>query len=201
MSAGLFVVLEALDGVGKTTLARDLAQRVGGVSMDTPGPELRVVSPAVLAGLGADQDARCLFYAASVLALGRRARGLADAGTVVVMDRYWLSTVSYARTRGASVALDAVERSVPEPDITVLLTLDEDERQRRLHSRGFTAADRETLSPRFRAPVLQEMMSDARLPALRPTVTVDLTDADPEHAVLRVIEAIGVERLRRRRAH
>lgn len=199
MSAGLFIVLEALDGVGKTTLARDLAHRLGGVSMDTPGPELRAVSPTVLAGLGPDQDARCLFYAASVLALGRRARDLADTGTIVIMDRYWLSTVSYARTRGATVALDAVERSVPRPDITVLLTLDEDERQRRLHSRGFTAADRETLSPRFRASVLHEMMSAVRLTALRPTVTVDLTNADPGRAVLRVIDAIRVERLGRRR--
>ena len=57
----LFIALEALDGVGKTTLAHSLASRLGGVAMNTPGDDLRKVSRAVLGGLGPHQGARCLF--------------------------------------------------------------------------------------------------------------------------------------------
>lgn len=82
----VFIALEALDGVGKTTLARSLAARIGGVAMNTPGDGLRDVSGAVLEGLGPHQEARCLFYAASVIARGAEARRMVDGGASVVMD-------------------------------------------------------------------------------------------------------------------
>jgi len=86
---GLFVTFDALDGVGKTTLVKGLANRVARIGMDTPGRELRALSPAVLAGIGLNETARCLFYASSVLAQGERARAAADGGGLVLMDRYW----------------------------------------------------------------------------------------------------------------
>lgn len=190
MTAPLFFALEALDGVGKTTLARDLADRLGGVAMDTPGTELRACSPAVLAALGPHQAARCLFYSASVLVAGQQARDLVDRGTSVVMDRYWLSTISYARARGVELDMTAIERAIPRPDITVLVTLDEEERQRRLRERGCTEADRETLAAAFRARVLSEMTSPERAAPLRPALAVDLTGADRAEAVERVVRAL-----------
>ena len=187
----MFIVLEALDGVGKTTLAKGLAAYLGGVAMNTPGDALRAVSGQVLAGLGPNQEARCLFYAGSVIARGREARELADAGHIVVMDRYWLSTISYARARGVGADLDQVEALVPAPDITVLLTLDEDERQRRMRARGFTAADRETLDAGFRDRVLVEMQREDRRPELQPVV-VDLTGATPVEGIERIRVSIGM---------
>lgn len=117
----------------------------------------------------------------------RRARGFVDRGATVVMDRYWLSTISYARARGAALDLAAIERVVPPPDVTVLVTLDEDERQRRLRQRGCTEADRETLVEAFRSRVLHEMRSGDRWEPLRPAVTVDVTGAGPVEAVERVL--------------
>lgn len=186
----MFVVLEALDGVGKTTLARSLAVALGGVAMNTPGDGLRGVSDAVLAGLGPHQEARCLFYAGSVLARGREASETVTRGQSVVMDRYWLSTIAYARARGVLADLSQVEALVPVPHLTVLLTLDEQERQRRLVGRGFTAADRETLDPRFRDQVLAEMQRSGRVAGLRPVV-VDLTGAEPADCVSRVLDLLA----------
>lgn len=186
----LFVVLEALDGVGKTTLASTLAARLGGTMMNTPGRELGTCSRAVLDALGPHQPARCLFYAASVLVAGERARALVDRGAPVVMDRYWLSTISYARARGVDLDVTAIEAVVPAPDVTVLVTLDEDVRQRRLRDRGCTEADLETLAPEFRRRVLAEMRSAARPPPLRPTVSVDVTEAGPEEAADRVVRGL-----------
>ena len=186
----MFIVLEALDGVGKTTLAQSLAHRVGGRAMNTPGRQLRQVSGAVLQGLGAHQEARCLFYAASVLARGAEARRIMDAGVSVVMDRYWLSTVSYARARGVTAALTEVESLIPVPDLTIVLVLDEEERRRRLQGRGYTEADRETLDTAFRDRVVHEMVSADRPAALRPSCVVDITGLSPDAALERLLVEI-----------
>lgn len=186
----VFIVLEALDGVGKTTLAKGLAARLGGVALNTPGDALREVSGQILDGLGPNQEARCLFYAGSVIARGREARELVEAGHSVVMDRYWLSTISYARARGVKADLDQVEALVPAPDVTVLLTLDEDERQRRMRARGLTAADRETLDAEFRGRVVSAMNSSERLSVLKPSLVVDVSGLEYQAALALVEEMV-----------
>jgi len=189
-SCGLFLVVESLDGVGKTTLVRNLAAVLGGQAMNTPGNELRPVVGTILNALGEDQEARCLFYAASVRAAGTRARRIADAGGIVVMDRYWLSTIAYARARGVAESFAYIESIIPRPDLTLLLTLDEVERQRRLLNRGgATPADIETLDPRFRAAVLREMRTAHRDPSLRP-IEVDLTGRDERAASVTVLDVV-----------
>lgn len=184
MKRGLFVVIEALDGVGKTTLVRDLAVAMGGLALDTPGEQVRPIRGAVLDALGDDQVARCLFYAATVIAQGRRARELADRGDIVVMDRYWGSTISYARARGVTVDLSTIGAAAPAPDATVLVTLDETDRVGRLIGRGdMTPADVETLDASFRATVLRHLRDAA-------TFEIDITGADRREAVARVLNAL-----------
>jgi dTMP kinase len=186
----VFIALEALDGGGKTTLARSLAARIGGVAMNTPGDGLREVSGAILKGLGPHQGARCLFYAASVLARGAEARRMVDGGASVVMDRYWLSTISYARARGVTEDFGGVEALVPAPDLTVLLVVDEAERHTRLQARGLTAADRETLDTVFRDRVLGEMVSEDRRPEIRPGLELDVTGLGPADALEAVVAKV-----------
>lgn len=182
-----FIVIEALDGVGKTTLTTTLAQRLGAVATNTPGDTLREVSGRVLQGLGPNQEARCLFYAASVLAAGGRALKLVEGGVSVVMDRYWLSTIAYARARGVTESFREIEALVPTPDLTVLLTLDESARRARLGGRGLTSADRETLDPTFRERVLREMCSDERAMGLRPTLVLDVGLRSPAALVDEIV--------------
>lgn len=187
----LFIVLEALDGVGKTTVARLLAAELDGVPMNTPGDQIRRVSDAVLDGLGENQAARCLFYASSVIARGAEARRVVRSGVSVVMDRYWLSTISYARARGLRSSLRDVEDLVVPPDLTVLMVMDEEERQSRLERRGLTRADLETMDPSFRDRVLSEMRSAERSPALRPSLVIDVTGLEPAAVVERL--RLGIE--------
>ena len=188
---GRFIAIESLDGVGKTTLIAGLANALGAVPMATPGPAIKAHSEEILAALGDDQTARCLFYASTVVAQGRRARAIADAGGLVVMDRYWLSTLSYARARGVTADLSGLEEAVPVPDVTVLLTLDEDERRRRLLRRGgATAADIETLDDRFRAVVFGVMRcTGARSGGFMP-VEIDVSGADQAEALARVVDIV-----------
>ena len=182
----MFVVLEGLDGVGKSTLVRNLADHFNGEARNTPGCALRPFQKKILDALGSNQLARCIFYASTVFAEGRRARELADRGNIVFIDRYWLSTIAYARARGVTEDLSSLEAIVPRPDVTVLLTLEEEERQRRMKSRGHSSADCETLNKEFRVTVLRELRNPERGLALRP-VEIDITGADENEAMQKIL--------------
>ena len=185
----MFIAFDGLDGVGKTTLVRELAQHYGGIALDTPGTELRPLVSSVLSALGQHQTARCLFYAGSVLAAGCKARQLAEDGQTVFMDRYWLSTIAYARARGVTVNLSDLEAIVPAPDLTILLTLDETERRRRIANRAYDSYDAETFSDEFRSCVLREMRSKDRRPDLQP-LEVDITGMPIHSVMLRILSII-----------
>lgn len=160
---GGFVAIEGLDGVGKSTVVKRLAEIYSGHAMSTPGPALRGSRPAVLEAFAHDELAKALFYAASVSSEGRQAISLAESGKWVFMDRYWASTLAYAKARGVIADLDALSKSLIPPDITILLLLDEPERRHRLHTRGASVEDMETLDPYFRKRVLDELQARANL--------------------------------------
>lgn len=160
---GGFIAIEGLDGVGKSTVVRLLAENFFGHAMSTPGPALRDSRQAVLQAFAEDELAKALFYTASVSSQGRQARSLAERGEWVFMDRYWASTFAYSRARGVTADLEALNRSLTQPDLTVLLLLEESERQSRLQARGATAEDMETLEPAFRQCVLDELQARAGL--------------------------------------
>ncbi|MFD2835675.1 hypothetical protein ACFS3C_00815 [Azotobacter vinelandii] len=112
----------------------------------------------IQAALGDARIAHALFYLAVAAAEGTRARAATDAGRSVVMDRFLASTIAYARARGVDADFDALLPALPRPDVSVLLTLDEDERIRRLGARGeMSLADIQSLDPTFRGVVMAEL--------------------------------------------
>lgn len=181
--------------MGKSTLVKALADHCHGQVKDTPGPVLSPLRGTILEFLGDSQIARCLFFAASVFAVGAHARAIADGSGVVFVDRYWLSTIAYARARGVLVDLSALEAVVPMPDMTVLVTLDEEERQQRLGCRSHnTQEERETFDHEFCEMVLREMRCKTRLPGLVP-VEVDITGANGHDALQRVLSVLSYSKL------
>jgi len=171
-----FIVLEGLDGVGKSTLARRLAADHGYQLMTTPGKELLPIRAEIVNGLGSSQTAKALFYAATVQAEGEKARVFIQHKQAVIMDRYSASTIAYAQQRGVTLDLTSILSQAYQPHLSILLTLDEDERQQRLHTRGTTAEDIETLNPDFRTGVLTKLQSLC-------DIELDLTEANEEKAV------------------
>jgi dTMP kinase len=160
---GGFIAVEGLDGVGKSTVVQQLAGCFSGHAMSTPGAALRECRQAVLHAFAEDELAKALFYTASVSSQGRQARKKAERGEWVFMDRYWASTFAYAKARGVTAEIETLSLSLIQPDLTVLLLLNESERQRRLHARGATVEDMETLNPIFRQCVLDELQARANL--------------------------------------
>jgi dTMP kinase len=144
---GRVIVVEGLDGVGKTTLSQGLAAALGATWLTTPPKELRPHREPFDAMFRKSPAASQLFYAATVLAVGQQADELRAGGVDVVIDRYWATTRAYSRVRGSPLDLGEVEAILPAADVTVLVDLDEDERRARLLARGATELDRETLDP------------------------------------------------------
>jgi dTMP kinase len=99
------------------------------------------------------------------------------------MDRYLGSTLAYAKARGVSADIDALGKSLIQPDITILLLLDEQARQKRLRARSVTAEDLETLNQNFCQYVLGELNVHADL-------TIDITDLDATSVSEKLTHAI-----------
>ncbi len=154
-----FIALEGLDGVGKSTLVKGLAEHFAGVAMSTPGDALTQARPLVLTAFAHDELAKALFYAASVSSQGNAARRQVEQGHWVVMDRYWASTIAYAKSRGVVADLESLSRHFPVPNLTILVHLDEDERRARLFNRDATPEDLETLNPAFRNRVFADLQN------------------------------------------
>lgn len=188
-----FVAIEGLDGVGKSTLVKQMAGCFSGHAMSTPGLSLQESRQAVLNALAEDELAKALFYTASVSSQGRKARCTVERGEWVFMDRYWASTLAYAKARGVTADLDALSKSLIQPDMTVLLLLDEAERQRRLRARGATVEDMETWDLGFRQCVLDELRA-------RSNLVIDISDLAEADASAKLYSAIrNNQRLNHRR--
>lgn len=181
-----FVVIEGLDGVGKSTVVRELAALLSGHAMSTPGNDLRDMRQSVLQVFAEDQQSKALFYVVSCHSQGRLARHRVDEGEWVFMDRYMDSTVAYARARGVTTDFETLCRSLEQPDLRVLLHLDETERQARLGERGATAEDLETFDPGFRQCVLDEFHA-------RADVVIDISGLSVADAVARAASVIRAE--------
>lgn len=114
---GQLLVFEGCDGVGKTSLCTDVAERLKGegqiiLSLPFPGR-----TPGTLGGLVYDlhhakgpidssniaPDAlQCLHIASHLNAIAKEIKPALEAGTTVILDRYWWSTLVYGIVSGVS---------------------------------------------------------------------------------------------------
>jgi dTMP kinase len=133
-----FICVEGLDGVGKTTVARSVAERIGGLYYKTPPPPYDSIRQTI--DLYADVSTRFHFYLSAVGFASQQIRRVL-ATRPVVCDRYIYSTIAY------HAAMDETLRSMADvddylrPDCAILLAADEYERIRRVSSRPRSAHD------------------------------------------------------------
>jgi dTMP kinase len=140
------IVFEGLDGVGKTSLSKALAERIGCEWTSTPSPSLRSARKHIDELMRDDPVGLQLFYAATVSWASTYAKATLARGRSLIVDRYWASTVVYASLRGARVDLSTVEQSLLRPRVTIFVDADEAVRRARIAKRSSTRADLETLS-------------------------------------------------------
>lgn len=138
---GKFIVIEGLDATGKTTLAPRLASHLNATLLKCP-PQIEV--PELSTDLRAHFDKRPsvqrrAYYRATNLIASEQAV-MALQTHHVVMDRYWTSTVAFAALDDDSTLDQEWQGRYPpelrEPDIVILLTVDEENRTKRMRGRG-----------------------------------------------------------------
>jgi dTMP kinase len=188
MPAGLVVVVEGLDGCGKSTFVTRLAQSLGALVTATPDPSQAAARAVVDATYGA--LARRRWYAESVVAAGPRLAAARADGHVVIVDRYFSSTVAYARARGEAAALEGLAGRVVAADLTFFLDVDEPTRRERLAHRGTSAEDRWTTEGAH-AQTLRHAYADALGGAWNGRVARLDASRDPEQLVLSAIETLA----------
>ncbi|CAL8273044.1 unnamed protein product [Merluccius merluccius] len=136
------VVIEGLDATGKTTLTQSLREALGASLLQSP--------PQCLSPWRArfDQEPpliRRAFYAVGNYITARQ-MGQGASQAPVIVDRYWHSTAAYAIATAVSGPVSNLPpegselylwpADLPQPSLVVLLTLDPQERRRRLQDRG-----------------------------------------------------------------
>jgi dTMP kinase len=141
---GLLLAIEGIDGAGKTTLAASLGAVLRGVGLGvTTGKEpttgtwgTKLRQSAIEGRLDASEELRYLLldrreHVESVIvpALER--------GEVMILDRYYPSTVAYQGAAGLDVhQLLAQNDFAPKPDLLLVLDLDPAEGLSRIRARG-----------------------------------------------------------------
>lgn len=171
---GRIVVIEGLDGCGKSTVAQRLSYELGADLLTTPTAELRAVRPQFDAAFRQSPVAHSLACGATVVEAGARALQQVRVGRSVVIDRYWLSTLVYA-PESLRPALAGIEALVPAPDLTFYLHAPLPVRSERLGGRAtVTGADRRTLDPTEDARLDARYRGLATHPLAGTTVALDV---------------------------
>jgi dTMP kinase len=143
--SGFLLVIEGIDGAGKSTLQRHLADwcREAGLRVitsrePTDGPHGRALRESARSGRLALQDELDLFLKDRREHVETLIRPALDRGDVVILDRYYFSTAAYQGARGLDPAeiIRANEAFAPVPDLVLLLDLDPADCHARIGQRG-----------------------------------------------------------------
>lgn len=147
------VAIEGLDGCGKSTTVRLVAERLGARIIRNPPVEL--ASERAVADILPADERRAWYLKANRMAMEQ---ALSTKDKAVVLDRSIASTLAFgAAERGDVAHRDDLPSGFPLPDIIVLLNLPEEMRRaRHAGRRGEVTTEEERLSTdhAFRARVL-----------------------------------------------
>lgn len=129
------VVIEGVDAVGKTTLARMFEETLGYVYLYTPQAPFSIVRSLVEEM--EDINTRFFYYLASVIGVQPQLKLMLASGKKVVIDRYVYSTMAMHTVLGAKIqAVDIRELPIVWPDAGILLTTQTGVRIKRMKLRA-----------------------------------------------------------------
>jgi len=164
----VFIVFEGIDGTGKTVqvrLLKEALERAGEhpvVSREpTDGPWGRLIRESATTGRLSPEQELDAFLRDRTEHVQMLIRPALDQGKIVILDRYFYSSIAYQGSRGANVSAvrELMESRFPIPDAVFILDIDPEVALHRIaHSRGEQPNEFERLEylSRVRA-IFQEM--------------------------------------------
>ncbi len=141
---GRFIVLEGIDGAGKSTLAHSLAERLSATTEVTltAEPSDGHVGDALRRAVSEDGHPllESLLFVADRAHHTHLIEGWLEDGVTVICDRYYASTLAY-QTASLGEELrpwlrEMNDRVIITPDLTILLDIEPDGGMDRVNSRG-----------------------------------------------------------------
>ena len=151
----MFIVIEGIDGTGKSTQAKKLAAHFESLGRKvtlsrepTDGPWGTLLRNSAETGRLSPEEELDAFLKDRKQHVEELIQPALAAGNIVILDRYFFSTMAYQGARGfdPQEIRKANEAFAPLPDILLLLDLDIDTALERIGSRGDTANEFEQRS-------------------------------------------------------
>jgi dTMP kinase len=144
---GLFIVIEGIDGTGKSTQAKMLKQALEAVGQvvildrePSDGPYGKILRESATTGRLSPQEELDLFHKDRKHHLEEIILPALKRGETVILDRYYFSTMAYQGQRGFDPReIRTTNLSfAPNPDILFILDLPVDQARERIGVRGDT---------------------------------------------------------------
>ncbi|MCP5520537.1 MAG: dTMP kinase [Verrucomicrobiales bacterium] len=187
LPGGFLLVIEGIDGAGKSTQANALAHTLADRGLDvvqtrepTDGPWGRRIRESATTGRMTPQEELNAFIQDRKQHVAELIRpGLAE-GKVVVMDRYYFSTVAYQGARGLDPAelLRLNESFAVEPDLLVVIDLPAEVGLKRVGHRDGAGNEFETLTQLTRSREIFRSLQKSYLVELDGTLSPDTLRAE-----------------------
>jgi len=139
MKKPLFIVIEGMDGVGKTSITKLLAEYLDGITYKVPPYELSDIRTHID---DSNQYSKFFYYLSATYYASERILSIISSGKNVVCDRYYQTTFSaYDDDVISLVNTEQIINNFYKPDFCFLLTVSEEERLKRLNKRGYLSED------------------------------------------------------------
>ena len=149
MTPGLFIVIEGIDGTGKSTQCRRLGEWFSAQGREvvlsrepTDGPWGTKLRESAATGRLPPDDELRYFLNDRRQHVDEVIKPSLAAGKVVILDRYYFSSMAYQGSRGDFEPVEIRrlnEEFAPQPDLLLILDLDVDAAHRRIGLRGDSA--------------------------------------------------------------
>ena len=149
MTPGLFIVIEGIDGTGKSTQCRRLGEWFSAQGREvvlsrepTDGPWGTKLRESAATGRLPPDDELRYFLNDRRQHVNEVIKPSLAAGKVVILDRYYFSSMAYQGSRGDFEPVEIRrlnEEFAPQPDLLLILDLDVDAAHRRIGLRGDSA--------------------------------------------------------------
>lgn len=142
MKRGVLIVIDGIDGTGKTTQAKRLLEKLRKEGFDTvyfrePSDSpwgLEIKSKAGRSGSLSPKEELDLFQKDRMENVEKNLKPALESGRVVILDRYYYSTIAYQGARGIDPEMikKMNESFAVKPDLVFILDIDPSEGLRRI---------------------------------------------------------------------
>ncbi|MEX1048205.1 MAG: dTMP kinase [Akkermansiaceae bacterium] len=197
MASGLFIVIEGIDGTGKSTQAARLGEWFRSQGREvvlsrepTDQPWGRKLRESAATGRLSPEDELEYFLKDRRQHVEELIAPSLAAGKVVILDRYYFSTMAYQGLRGFDPAeiRRKNEAFAPRPDLLLILDLDVDTALQRIGVRGDTANEFEKRDSLIRCREIFLSLRDETF------VRVISTAGTPDEVAAEIREAVEAAR-------